>query len=91
MVCLAAGARRETRYGSTVPSEPDEEFKPAPIWQSARHHPLITGVIALSFVTGAVIGAIFLTDDWSLLRRIAAGGVAGGGCGLMLTAYRIIG
>jgi hypothetical protein len=74
-----------------VSSQPDEKFKPAPIWQSALRHPLITGVIAFSIIAGAVAGGIFLSEDWSLLRRIAAGGAAGGGCGLMLTAYRIIG
>ena len=71
--------------------QPEGEFKPAPIWQSALRHPVITGVIAAFIIAGAVIGAIFLSEDWSLARRIAAGGVAGGGCGLMLTATRIIG
>ena len=70
---------------------PEERFKPAPIWISARRHPVITGILFGSATAGAVLGAIFLADDWSLARRIAAGGVAGAGCGLMLTAYRIIG
>jgi hypothetical protein len=72
-------------------TRPEGEFKPAPIWQSALRHPLITGVIATAIVAGAVLGAIYLSQDWTLVRRLAAGGVAGGGCGLLLTAYRIIG
>ena len=69
----------------------EQEFKPAPIWTSARRHPVITGILFGFAAAGAVLGAVFLADDWSLARRIAAGGVAGAGCGLMLTAYRIIG
>ena len=70
---------------------PENEFKPVPIWESARRHPIITGVLTGFAIAGAILGAVFLTDDWSLARRIAAGGVAGAGCGLLLTAYRIIG
>jgi hypothetical protein len=69
----------------------ENEFKPAPIWTSARRHPVITGVLIASALTGATLGAVFLSDDWSLARRVAAGGFAGAGCGLLMTAYRIIG
>jgi len=73
-------------------SEPDEkEFQPVPIWASARRHPVITGVLVTFTITGAIVGATLLGDDWSLVRRIAGGGVAGAGCALLLTAYRTIG
>ena len=85
------GRLRQKLYGSRVPDPPEDEFKPAPIWLSARRHPLITSVLVASALAGATLGAVFLADDWSLARRIAAGGVAGAGCGLLMTAYRIIG
>ena len=74
-----------------MPDPLENEFKPVPIWAAARRHPIITGVLVSFTITGAMLGAAFLADDWSLARRIAAGGVAGAGCGLLLTAYRIIG
>ena len=70
---------------------PEQEFKPASIWTSARRHPVITGILLGFAASGAVLGVAFLSDDWSLARRMAAGGIAGAGCGLLLTAYRIIG
>jgi len=54
-------------------------------------HPIIFSVIAGCTVIGAVLGAFFLTGDWSLGRRIAAGVVAGAGVGMLITAPRIIG
>ena len=74
-----------------VPKPPEREFKPVSIWTSARRHPVIAGVLLACAISGATLGALFLAEDWSLARRIAAGGVAGAGCGLLLTAYRIIG
>jgi hypothetical protein len=40
---------------------------------------------------GVSMGFLFLPDDWTSLRKIAGGGVAGAGFGLIITAPRIIG
>ena len=70
---------------------PEDRFGATLIWRSARRHPIITGTLVTCVSAGAILGAVFLAEDWSLARRIAAGGVAGAGCGILLTAYRIIG
>jgi hypothetical protein len=54
-------------------------------------HPIIFGVIVTCISMGALLGALILTDDWSLARRIAAGVVGGAGVGILITAPRIIG
>ena len=46
--------------------------------------------IGLTTVAGAVAGIWVLDADWSVLRRILAGAFAGAGCGLILTANRLI-
>ena len=56
-----------------------------------RRHPVIVGVMVGCVLVGAVLGGAFLTDDWSLARRIAAGGVGGLGVGLLMTATKMIG
>jgi len=40
-------------------------------------------------LAGAVVGATFLSDDWTLLRRLLAGAVGGAGVGLLVTATRM--
>ena len=61
-------------------------------WRAVvREHLVIAGVVAACVTLGAVSGAYLLTDDWSLVRRLAAGAVAGAGVGLLITAPRIIG
>ncbi|UCE87585.1 MAG: hypothetical protein JSU66_07685 [Deltaproteobacteria bacterium] len=59
--------------------------------RSMRRHPVITATIAGCTLAGAVLGLQFLTGDWSVARRIAAGGVAGAGTGLLITATRMLG
>ncbi|HXV36167.1 MAG TPA: hypothetical protein VEC18_03405 [Myxococcota bacterium] len=54
-------------------------------------HPIIAATIACCALLGALLGALLLTDDWSLARRIAGGLVAGTGVGLLITAPRIVG
>jgi hypothetical protein len=54
-------------------------------------HPVIAALIAACTLAGAVAGAVYLPDDWSLARRIAAGAVAGAGSALLVTATRLIG
>jgi hypothetical protein len=52
---------------------------------------VIAALIAACTLAGAVAGAVYLPDDWSLARRIAAGAVAGAGSALLVTATRLIG
>ena len=54
-----------------------------------RRHPVISGVILGGAVCGAVLGFFLLTEDWSALRRIAAGAVAGAGTGFVITATKM--
>ena len=52
-------------------------------------HPVITGTLLVCTVAGAVLGFALLSGEWSSARRIAAGAVAGGGVGLLLTATKM--
>jgi hypothetical protein len=54
-------------------------------------HPVIVAVFVGCIVVGAVLGATYLTDDWSLARRLAGGAVPGAGVALCITATRIVG
>lgn len=54
-------------------------------------HPVLSGLMASCISIGAVLGACWLTDDWSLAHRLAAGAVAGAGVGLLIAAPRMIG
>lgn len=56
----------------------------------ARRHPVITGVLVGCTLLGAALGPVLLTEDWSLLRRVFAGGFAGAGIGLLVTATRML-
>ncbi len=50
---------------------------------------MVGTTLAATTLLGAVVGAVFLSDEWSLARRILAGGVAGAGTGLLLTATKM--
>ena len=52
---------------------------------------MISATMILCTLAGAILGFHFLTGDWSVARRIAAGGVAGAGTGLLITATRMLG
>jgi hypothetical protein len=54
-----------------------------------RRHPVISATLVATTAAGAVLGAVYLTGEWSLARRIAAGAVAGAGTGLLLTATKM--
>lgn len=54
-----------------------------------RRHPVISATLVATTVLGAALGAVYLTDDWSLARRIAAGAVAGAGTGFLLIATKL--
>jgi len=53
-------------------------------------HPVIAGTLITCTVLGAALGFDLLAGDWSAVRRIAAGAVAGGGVGLLITATKML-
>jgi hypothetical protein len=65
--------------------EPGDASKPGLL----RRHPVIAGVLAACTLAGAVAGAVMLDQEWFVLRRVAAGAVAGAGVGLLLTATKM--
>lgn len=65
---------------------PDESFL-----AMARRHPVITWLMIACTVGGALAGWVWLSPEWSDLKRLAAGAVAGAGCGLMVAAPRMVG
>ena len=54
-----------------------------------RRHPVLSALLLLCSVLGAVLGATFLPQEWALARRIAAGAVSGAGCWLLVTFARL--
>lgn len=56
-----------------------------------RDHPIIFAVFATRTAIGVVMGVFLLTEDWSLVRRIAGGAAGGAGVAPIITAPRIIG
>ena len=54
-----------------------------------RRHPILTAIFALCIASGAVAGALFLPQDWSLARRIAGGVFGGAGTAVFLTVTRL--
>ena len=54
-------------------------------------HPVITGVRVGTTLTGAVAGFLWLSPEWSALRRIAAGGVGGFWVAFLIAATRMMG
>jgi hypothetical protein len=60
-----------------------------PWWAPVRRHPVITSVLVGAALLGAIVGLAVLDTDWSLARRAAAGAVAGGGIGFLMTATKL--
>ena len=56
-----------------------------------RAYPIISATIAGCTLAGVVAGLLFLPESWELWRRLAGGALAGAGCGLIVTAPRIVG
>ena len=54
-----------------------------------KRHPFLMGSFALFITAGAVIGLLYLPPDWAILRRLAAGGVAGGGIVLLVAGPKL--
>lgn len=57
----------------------------------ARGHPVVTTLIVSLAVLGAVLGGLYLSPEWTLLRRVAAGALSGAGIGFFVVATRLIG
>jgi hypothetical protein len=92
---MARESTHRLRYRARVqedsPQREDVESLTSRALRSARRHPVISATMILCTVAGAILGVQFLTGDWSVARRIAAGGVAGAGTGLLITATRMLG
>ncbi|MFP6580767.1 MAG: hypothetical protein VCC02_13340 [Myxococcota bacterium] len=58
---------------------------------AAKRHPIMTATVVVGLLGGAVLGALYLDPEWSLLRRVAAGTLAGGGAGFFIVATKLIG
>ena len=56
-----------------------------------RAYPIITATIVGCTLAGVVAGVLFLPESWELWRKLAGGALAGAGCGLIVTAPRIVG
>jgi hypothetical protein len=61
-------------------------------WLAAiARHPVISAVLAVCTLAGAIGGVIVLDADWSVLRRALAGGIGGAWVGLLFTATKMVG
>jgi hypothetical protein len=61
-------------------------------WQAVlSEHPVITSSMLTCTVISPVLGCSPLGKDWSPARRLLGGAVGGAGCGLLITADRMIG
>ena len=58
---------------------------------TAKRHPIMTATVVVGLLGGAVLGGLYLDPEWSLLRRISAGALAGGGSGFFIGATKMIG
>lgn len=77
-----------------VEGQPERGREPGGLraWRARiARHPVISATLLVCTVAGAVAGVVFLSGDWSLARRIAAGAVAGAGTGLLITATKMFG
>jgi hypothetical protein len=53
-------------------------------------HPWITGIFSVCVLLGAAAGAVGLSEDFSLARRIAAGAVAGAGFAMLVMGPKLM-
>jgi hypothetical protein len=70
----------------------DREISESPTkrgWDGLRRHPYITGTFVVCTALGAVLGLMLLTGEWSVIRRLLAGSVAGASTALLITATKL--
>jgi hypothetical protein len=51
----------------------------------------MTGAVLACALLGAVLGGVWLPQEWSLVRRVVAGTLAGAGTGMLMTGTKWIG
>lgn len=56
-----------------------------------RAHPVITAVNVACVAVAPAIAVATLPESWETWRAVALGLIGGAGCGLMITAPRIVG
>jgi len=56
-----------------------------------RRHPVLVGTLVACTLLGAALGYFWLTQEWSVARRLAAGALGGAGSGLLVTGTKWIG
>jgi hypothetical protein len=92
-----SGVCRGERIVNSISSEREAGGKArsdrgAQRWRAIlSEHPAITSIMLACTVIGAVLGCILLSEDWPRARRVLGGAVGGAGCGLLITATRMIG
>jgi RsiW-degrading membrane proteinase PrsW (M82 family) len=71
----------------------DSEPSNRPSWISAiTRHPVISAILVVCTLTGAVVGYAFLVSAaGSPLQAIVGSAVGGAGVGLLITATRLLG
>ena len=57
--------------------------------QLVRRHPVIGAIFVLCTLGGALLGALYLPEEWSSARRLAGGALAGAGIAVFLTVTRL--
>jgi hypothetical protein len=80
----------KTSPNETGEPKPEAAIEEESLMASARRHPIATGTLAASILVGALLGHLFLGEDFSVTRRILGGAVAGGGSWLLVMVGRII-
>lgn len=55
-----------------------------------RRNSAFIALFAICVVAGAVVGVIYLPDDFSFLRRLLGGAIGGGGIAFLMTATKML-
>lgn len=58
-------------------------------FEIARRHPYVTGTFVACTILGGVLGLGLFSAQWSPLRRVLAGSVAGASTALLITATKL--
>jgi len=61
------------------------------MWSTIREHPVIAAVSVGCTVAGALIGLYLAPAEWSTVRGLAAGALAGAGVAYIIVAARALG